>query len=876
MAQTTIDQTSTSSDRPPDGGNPLARMAHAWGRVSASIVPVLAVITALIVTIPLMVITQGGGDIGQGLRTAAQAYGGLLEGSVGLTVNDTLSPGDLAFALDYVERANEEFDERITAQDINILSQRAEELAEIGREDITFYASVIDTYLGTEALPDAAAFDRLGDLIPDIQRIGTDRLQDYRAFIVGLEELDALDVRDFSATYGSLDELEPETRLLLETLIPEFANYDDETLITAFARLEAYPFAQVVIQYERFTESGEVTEFVQEFGAEDLQTYGPIYFAMDAFRDTGALEVFTQRFGTVDAIDSETRQQIETLIPAAEDYTDNQLLDIIRLLRDRGFVRLQRASTQAEVLIALDLDPADRTAQAIAAVHEQTTDRQNPNGVATVQRIAEVNDQFDAVGIDDIERLAAELRLVANLYGSILTLADVENALAEELPQAVQDMDVIKRPNNQFLIFTDTEETFGIYERERIDVVTTVDEATGEEITSTEAVLVPDKVFLQMGERYLLFSPANLEQTLVRSLPYIIAGLAVALGFRAGLFNIGAEGQLLIGATLATWIGYSTVLSGVPGILFVPLVLMAGLLGGALWGMIPGLLKAYTGAHEVINTIMLNFVAILLVSWLIRSTDPYILRDPEASIERTPLLNDAARLPTFNEIGPLIIILAGIVFGLFTAYTHREAIQQNRRAILRPVSYGLLVIAGGFVFSWLAVDGALHIGLVVMLITVAFVDWFLKRTTYGFELRTVGTNADAARYAGMNVKLNIVLAMTLSGGLAGLAGIVQVSGVSHSMEPGLLANIGFDAIAVALLARNQPRNIIFAGLLWGALVTGSATIQIYGIPIDLIQIIQGLIIIFIAADAIIRTIYFIPEATEEEKAAAVFSKGWGG
>jgi ABC-type uncharacterized transport system permease subunit len=151
----------------------------------------------------------------------------------------------------------------------------------------------------------------------------------------------------------------------------------------------------------------------------------------------------------------------------------------------------------------------------------------------------------------------------------------------------------------------------------------------------------------------------------------------------------------------------------------------------------------------------------------------------------------------------------------------------------------------------------------------------MEKTTYGFELRTVGSNADAAKYAGMNVRRNIIFAMMLSGGLAGLAGIIEIGGVQYSMEPAFFSGLGFDALAVALLARNNPRNIIFAGVLWGALLTGASAIQVHGIPIDIIKIIQALIIMFIAADTIIRTIYRVPEATAEEKAKMVFSTGWG-
>ncbi|MCL4252157.1 MAG: ABC transporter permease, partial [Anaerolineae bacterium] len=158
-----------------------------------------------------------------------------------------------------------------------------------------------------------------------------------------------------------------------------------------------------------------------------------------------------------------------------------------------------------------------------------------------------------------------------------------------------------------------------------------------------------------------------------------------------------------------------------------------------------------------------------------------------------------------------------------------------------------------------------------------FVTWLFNRTTIGFELRTVGANPDAARYAGMNVKVNIVLAMTLSGMLAGLAGTVYMAGVDKYMQPVFLSSLGFDAIAVALLARNNPRNMLFSGLLWGGLLSGSGLMQANaGLSSNLVGIIQAFIIMFIAADAIIRILWRVRKATPEEKAAAVISKGWGG
>ena len=289
-----------------------------------------------------------------------------------------------------------------------------------------------------------------------------------------------------------------------------------------------------------------------------------------------------------------------------------------------------------------------------------------------------------------------------------------------------------------------------------------------------------------------------ISETLFVGTPLIFAGLGVALGFRAGLFNIGAQGQIQIGAMAAVAVGiYVTV----PAIVHIPLALLAGMFGGIIWGGIPGLLKARTGAHEVITTIMLNFVAVYLMQWLL--TIP-LFQQPGRNNPVSMPVAETARLP----------LLFGPPYRVTIAF----------------------LIAVGAVF---------------------LLRWLIFRSSLGFELRATGFNQQAARYAGMNVSTLVVLAMALAGGLAGVTGANQIMALPpYDASPALAGTVGFDAITVALLGRSHPIGVLWSALLFGALKAGGRTMQAQaGVPLDLIVVLQALIVMFVAAPELVRTIY---------------------
>jgi general nucleoside transport system permease protein len=306
--------------------------------------------------------------------------------------------------------------------------------------------------------------------------------------------------------------------------------------------------------------------------------------------------------------------------------------------------------------------------------------------------------------------------------------------------------------------------------------------------------------------------------TLTFATPLIVAGLGVALGFRAGLFNIGGRGQMLFGAAAAGWVAFSFEL---PVGIHLILAIVAGVAAGAIWGGIAGFLKARTGAHEVITTIMLNYVAYYFVYWMLST--PGLLQAPGSNNPKTPAMMDSAILPQI--FGP------------------------------------------GY---------SLHWGFVIAIAATIFVWWLLNRSSLGFQFKAVGFNPDAARVSGMNVNRMFTYVMLFSGGLVGLAGVFQVLGtVTTGFSAGIDAGIGFDAITVALLGRSRPWGVFAAGILFGAFKAGGFTMQAtQQIPVDIVLVVQSVIVLLIAAPPLVRSIFRLPEPSlvEPEGIAKVQGK----
>jgi simple sugar transport system permease protein len=315
-----------------------------------------------------------------------------------------------------------------------------------------------------------------------------------------------------------------------------------------------------------------------------------------------------------------------------------------------------------------------------------------------------------------------------------------------------------------------------------------------------------------------VLSPNGWIDTLVNATPLMLAGLSVALCFKAGLFNIGAQGQTLIGALAAAAAG--ALLAQQPAPIAISGALLAGLIAGMLYGFIPGALKAFTGAHEVVTTIMLNYVAIQVIAWAITG----------------PLLAPGASFARSSDVGNATLPV-----------------------LLGPTGHHL------------------HAGVLIALAAIPIAWWILNRSTIGFEVRTVGANPDAARYAGMRPRLLTVGTLAVGGGLAGLAGTIEILGVAGYMPAAYATNIGFDAITVALIGRANPFGVLFGALLLGALRAGAASMQIQaGIPVEMIDILQGVMLFFLSADVIVRRIFRLRRVEGGVDELSTISRSYGG
>jgi simple sugar transport system permease protein len=301
-------------------------------------------------------------------------------------------------------------------------------------------------------------------------------------------------------------------------------------------------------------------------------------------------------------------------------------------------------------------------------------------------------------------------------------------------------------------------------------------------------------------------------RTLEKATPLIFSGLAVAFGFKAGLFNIGAQGQLLFGAITAAALGFG--IEGLPAIIHIPLALIGGAIAGALFAAIPGALKTYTGAHEVITTIMLNYIAINITDYL--ADGPWKDPTPGNVVARTPAVLESAQIPDI---------------------------------------------------------GGISLGFIIALLFAAITWWLLWKTTIGFEIRTVGQNPNAAKYAGVKVARTMILTMVLSGFLAGIGGSIETQAVVGRFQPGFNAGLGFDGITIALLGKTNPFGVIPAAILVGAMKAGASQMQFSaGVPKEITDVVQALMLFFVAADMIVRWLLRIRE-TEEER--LTLTSGWG-
>jgi ABC-type uncharacterized transport system permease subunit len=303
-----------------------------------------------------------------------------------------------------------------------------------------------------------------------------------------------------------------------------------------------------------------------------------------------------------------------------------------------------------------------------------------------------------------------------------------------------------------------------------------------------------------------LGSLTSFGETLYKMTPIVFTGLSVALAFRCGLFNIGAEGQYIVGCIMAIVTGW--IFKDMPGIVLIPLILFMGILGGGIWGGIAGFLKARFGVHEVITTIMLNYIALHTSNYLVRSVlNPEILIPGSKREAFTVAIPEQAKLLKLSEVIP--------------QFTYSSA----------------------------------HIGIFIAIVTAILIYFLLFKTTVGYEIRSVGFSPDAAEYGGISKRKNTILAMFLAGGLAGLAGAIQVTGLIYMVnQVPMMPGYGFTGISVALVGVSHPLGVLASGLLFGILDNGARQMQLAGIPKEITGIIQAVILLFIAGELIVKMI----------------------
>ena len=401
-------------------------------------------------------------------------------------------------------------------------------------------------------------------------------------------------------------------------------------------------FAQYAIDEDSATAIAERLDTISEVGVEELRALAAL---LDELADLKRAEVreLAEVAAEAERLAGEALAQASAIYPALADMSAaelNQAQEQLKLIDEHGQVSLMRSLEALALLHSFGIAPGSPAADSLAAIVDSDYD----DVVEAIDTLA----LLDSLGIDDPAGLGAQFRIVGRMYDAEYLSGD-SGGMPRWMRSWTRHCASIwssRRPGNRVLSADDLGSlTFGILKNEQ-DL---------------------EVLFLRLGERVLLFIPSNLEKTIVRAIPFIIAGLAVGLGFKAGLFNIGAEGQLYAGAIAVAALGAFSPPGSSPLVLL-PAVILFGILGGFLWGALPGALKAFTGAHEVITTIMLNFIAILLVDWLIKSVEPVLLGDVNASVPKTPVILPAAMLPTMDSITTplaLILIMAAVAVVAF-------------------------------------------------------------------------------------------------------------------------------------------------------------------------------------------------------------------